>query len=111
MTVVNQTPLLRTVNDDPAVLGELLDKLSWAGVTPYYVFQNRPVAGNASFVVPLAEAYDIVEVLAVTDGKIYLKYHQARHPEDSGRFMVYDLPQGASWFDDLLCAADDKARA
>lgn len=136
VTVVNQTPLLRTVNDDPAVLGELLDKLSWAGVTPYYVFQNRPVAGNASFVVPLAEAYDIVEgakartsglgkrikfcmshasgkieVLAVTDGKIYLKYHQARHPEDSGRFMVYDLPQGASWFDDLLCAADDKARA
>lgn len=127
VTVVNQTPLLRKVNADPVVLGELLDRLSWAGVTPYYVFQNRPVAGNSSFVVPLAEAYEIVEqakartsglgkrikfcmshssgkieVLAVQDGKIYLKYHQARHPEDSGRFMVYDLPPGASWFDDLI---------
>lgn len=130
VTVVNQTPLLRKVNDDPVVLGELLDRLSWAGVTPYYVFQNRPVAGNASFVVPLAEAYEIVEgakartsglgkrikfcmshatgkieVLAVADGKIYLKYHQARRPQDSGRFMVFDLPPEASWFDDLLVQA------
>lgn len=126
VTVVNQTPLLRKINSDPHVLGELLSRLSWAGVTPYYVFQNRPVAGNAGFVVPLAEAYHIVEqaktrtsglgkrikfvmshssgkieVLAVAGGKIYLKYHQARNPADAGRFMVCDLPPGASWFDDL----------
>jgi len=36
--VVNQTPILKGVNDDEKVLGELLDKLSWAGVTPYYFF-------------------------------------------------------------------------
>lgn len=124
--VVNQTPLLRGVNDDPAVLGELLDRLSWAGVTPYYVFQNRPVAGNASFVVPLAEGYRIVEaakgrtsglgkrvkfvmshatgkieVLAVEGERIYLKYHQARDPADQGRFLVRRLPPGAGWFDEL----------
>lgn len=127
VTVVNQTPLLRKINADPEVLGELFNKLSWAGVTPYYVFQNRPVAGNSSFVVPLAEAYEIVEqakartsglgkrikfvmshasgkieILAVADGKIYLKYHQARNPEDIGRFMIYDLKPGAAWFDDLM---------
>ncbi len=126
ITVVNQTPLLRGVNDDPAVLGELFDRLSWAGVTPYYVFQNRPVAGNADFVVPLAEGYEIVEtakartsglgkrakyvmshasgkieVLAVQGERIYLKYHQARKPEDYGRFMICGLPEGAGWFDDL----------
>ncbi|MFZ5814429.1 MAG: KamA family radical SAM protein [Bacillota bacterium] len=126
LITVNQTPLLRGVNDDPAVLGELLDRLSWAGVTPYYLFQNRPVAGNADFVVPLREGYTIVEqakartsglgkrvryvmshasgkieVLAVEGDRIYLKYHQARRPEDQGRFLIRRLPEGAGWFDDL----------
>lgn len=124
---VNQTPLLRGVNDDPAVLGELLDRLSWAGVTPYYVFQNRPVAGNADFVVPLREGYAIVEaakgrtsglgkrvkyvmshasgkieVIGVQNDLIYLKYHQARRPEDQGRMLICRLTEGAGWFDELL---------
>lgn len=123
---VNQTPLLRGVNDQPAVLGELLDRLSWAGVTPYYLFQNRPVAGNADFVVPLREGLQIaeaakartsglgrrlkyvmshasgkIEVLAVEGDLIYLKYHQARRVEDQGRFMIRRLPEGAGWFDEL----------
>jgi lysine 2,3-aminomutase len=59
--VVNQTPVLKGINDDPIALGELLDQLSWAGVTPYYFFVNRPVAGNRSFVLPLEQVYHIVE--------------------------------------------------
>lgn len=123
--VVNQTPVLRGINDDPEVLGELLDKLSWAGVTPYYFFVNRPVAGNRDFVLPLKEVYDIVEqakaktsglgkrvrlsmshtsgkveILAIEDGKAYLKYHQSRDNE-YGKFMVLDCPEDAAWFDDL----------
>lgn len=123
--VVNQTPVLRGINDDPAVLGELLDKLSWAGVTPYYFFINRPVAGNKSFVLSLEEAYRIVEeakartsglgkrvrlsmshtsgkieILAIEHGKAYLKYHQSRDNE-YGKFMVLDCPSDAAWFDDL----------
>lgn len=123
--VVNQTPVLRGINDDPEVLGELLDKLSWAGVTPYYFFVNRPVAGNRDFVLPLKEVYDIVEkakartsglgkrvrlsmshtsgkveILAIEDGKAYLKYHQSRDNE-YGKFMVLDCPDDAAWFDDL----------
>jgi len=123
--VVNQTPVLRGINDDPDVLAELLDKLSWAGVTPYYFFINRPVAGNRSFVLSLKEAYEIVEqakaktsglgkrvrlsmshtsgkieILAIQDGKAYLKYHQSRDNE-YGKFMILDCPDDASWFDDL----------
>jgi lysine 2,3-aminomutase len=123
--VVNQTPVLRGINDDPAVLGELLDRLSWAGVTPYYFFINRPVAGNKSFVLSLEEAYRIVEgakartsglgkrvrlsmshtsgkieILAIENGKAYLKYHQSRDNE-YGKFMVLDCPKDAAWFDDL----------
>ncbi|MBB5174350.1 KamA family radical SAM protein [Texcoconibacillus texcoconensis] len=123
--VVNQTPVLRGINDDPEVLAELLDKLSWAGVTPYYFFINRPVAGNNDFVLSLKEAYDAVEeakaktsglgkrvrlsmshtsgkieILAIEDGKAYLKYHQSRDG-NYGKLMVLDCPDDASWFDDL----------
>ena len=123
--VVNQTPVLKGINDDPNVLGELLDKLSWAGVTPYYFFVNRPVAGNRDFVLTLEEVYHIVEqakaktsglgkrvrlsmshtsgkieILAIENGKAYLKYHQSRDDE-YGKFMVLDCPKDAAWFDDL----------
>jgi len=123
--VVNQTPIIRGINDDPAVLAELLDQLSWAGVTPYYFFINRPVAGNSDFVVPLERAYQLVEqakaktsglgkrvrlsmshssgkieILAIENGKAYLKYHQSREG-DYGKFMILDCPPEAAWFDDL----------
>ncbi|SCW68436.1 L-lysine 2,3-aminomutase [Paenibacillus tianmuensis] len=123
--VVNQTPVLKGINDDPAVLGELLDKLSWAGVTPYYFFVNRPVAGNSEFVLPLKRVYAIVEqakaltsglgkrvrlsmshtsgkieILAIENDKAYLKYHQSRDGEYS-KFMMLDCPEEAAWFDDL----------
>ncbi|KUP21957.1 KamA family radical SAM protein [Paenibacillus sp. DMB5] len=123
--IVNQTPVLKGINDDPAVLGELLDRLSWAGITPYYFFINRPIAGNREFVLPLEQVYRIVEeakartsglgkrvrlsmshssgkieILAIEDGKAYLKYHQSREQE-YGKFMILDCPEDAEWFDDL----------
>ncbi|HEY4391246.1 MAG TPA: KamA family radical SAM protein [Paenibacillus sp.] len=123
--VVNQTPILKGINDDEKVLGELLDKLSWAGVTPYYFFINRPVAGNSDFVIPLQRAYELVEgakartsglgkrvrlsmshtsgkieILAVENEMAYLKYHQSRDNE-YGKFMVLECPEDAAWFDDL----------
>lgn len=123
--VVNQTPVLKGINDDPVVLGDLLDRLSWAGVTPYYFFINRPVAGNSDFVIPLERAYRVVEeakartsglgkrvrlsmshtsgkieILAIENGLAYLKYHQSRDNE-YGKFMVLECPPEAAWFDDL----------
>lgn len=123
--VVNQTPVLKGINDDPEVLGELLDKLSWAGVTPYYFFINRPVAGNKDFVLSLKDAYNIVEeakaktsglgkrvrlsmshtsgkieILAIENGKAYLKYHQSRD-NVYGKFIELECPDDAAWFDDL----------
>lgn len=123
--VVNQTPILRGINDNADVLAELLDRLSWAGVTPYYFFINRPVAGNRDFVLSLEQVYRLVEeakaktsglgkrirlsmshtsgkieILAIENGKAYLKYHQSREGH-YGKFMVLDCPKDASWFDDL----------
>lgn len=123
--VVNQTPILKGINDNPTVLAELLNQLSWAGVTPYYFFINRPVAGNHDFVLSLKEAYGVVEqakavtsglgkrvrlvmshksgkieILAIHDNKAYLKYHQSKTGE-YGEFMILECPDDATWFDDL----------
>ena len=60
--VRNQTVLLRGVNDSGEVLGALLSGLTRVGVSPYYVFQCRPVTGvKDRFQVPLLEGISIVD--------------------------------------------------
>lgn len=123
--LANQTPILRGVNDNAAVLAALFRNLSFAGVAPYYLFQCRPTLGNHHFVVPVEEAYRIFEhakakcsglakrlrfvmshatgkiaVVGLDEGEIYLKYHQAARRNDIGKFMVFRRNPDALWFDD-----------
>lgn len=44
VTVRNQSVLIRGVNDDPGVMTELVRKLSFINVQPYYVYQHDMVA-------------------------------------------------------------------
>jgi lysine 2,3-aminomutase len=122
---VNQTPMIAGINDNPEVLAELLSRLSFAGVTPYYVFQCRPTMGNSAYSVPLEKACQIfqkaqarcsglakrarfvmshasgkIEIVAVKDGFVYMKYLQAASVEDEGRFMVLPSNKSAHWMDD-----------
>ncbi|UCC80412.1 MAG: KamA family radical SAM protein [Candidatus Zixiibacteriota bacterium] len=124
--IANQTPILRGINDDPEVLTELMRKLSHAGVPPYYFFQCRPTMGNRLFTVPITEAYSKleeakkavsglgkrakyvmshatgkIEIVGLTDKRIYLKYHRARNPRDESRFMVFARDDNAYWLEDL----------
>ena len=129
---MNQTPLIRGINDDPEVLAALFDKLSFIGANPYYVFQCRPSVGNRTFAVPVEESYRIfeqarsrcsglakrarfvishatgkIEVLGKTDRHTYFKYNQAADPGDLGRFMVYKSNPEAYWFDDYTELVDE----
>jgi KamA family protein len=103
--VANQSPILRGINDDPEVLAELMRKLSSIGIPPYYFFQCRPTAGNKVFAVPIVESYinldGKIEILGLTDKRIYLKYHRARDPRDESRFMAFARDDSAYWLDDL----------
>jgi len=112
--LANQAPLIRGVNNRPEVLAELLAKLSFVGVVPYYIFQCRPALGNKSYTVPIEEGYQIVEqakalvsglakrirfvmshssgkieIVGKTQQQIYFKYHRAANDADSGRFMAF----------------------
>jgi L-lysine 2,3-aminomutase len=122
---VNQTPIIAGVNDDPAVLSELFNKLSYIGVTPYYVFQCRPTQGNRTFSVPVERSYEIfeqarasssglakrarlvmshstgkVETVGLTDTHIFFKYIRAHCDSDNSRFLVFERNPNAYWFDD-----------
>jgi len=123
--LTNQCPLIRGVNDNVPVLAELLARLSFIGVVPYYIFQCRPTMGNKPYTVPIETAYEIIElakaqvsglakrmwfVMSHSSGKIeivgktkklvYFKYHRAARDEDSGRFLVFKSNPNAYWFDD-----------
>jgi lysine 2,3-aminomutase len=131
-TVMNQTPLIRGINDDPETLAELFKKLSFIGVNPYYVFQCRPTLGNRTYGVPVEESYRIfeqarsacsglakrarfvlshatgkIEVVGKTDECTFFKYNQAADPENLGRFMVYKSNPDAYWFDDYTELVDE----
>ncbi|MFH1257300.1 MAG: KamA family radical SAM protein [Candidatus Micrarchaeota archaeon] len=127
VVVNNQAVLMRGVNDDPAVLAELMNKLVAIGVNPYYLFQCRPVKRvKHHFQVPIYEGVRIVEeakkqlnghskrfryVMSHKSGKIeilgtmgkdvYFKYHQAKNERDSGRFFRRKLNVAGGWLDDF----------
>lgn len=125
--IKNQTVLLRGVNDDPSTLASLFTGLTAWGVTPYYLFQCRPVKGvQSTFAVPIAVGSDIVraarrrlngpskqfryalshktgkiEVLgryeSGADEKLLFRYHQAKNPDDDGRIFGIPSAEVGEW--------------
>ncbi len=65
-TLLNQSVLLRGVNDDAETLAELSFRLFEAGVLPYYLHLLDPVAGAAHFEVPEPEARRLHAALAAS---------------------------------------------
>ncbi len=123
----NQTVLLRGVNDDPETLATLMDRLVSIGVTPYYVFQCRPVKRvKHHFQVPICEGVRIVEqakarcnghskrfkyvmshktgkieILGILDGDVYFKYHEAKDRQNLGVMFKRRVDENAGWLDDF----------
>jgi len=58
-----QTVLLRGVNDDPAVMKRLMEKLLAARVRPYYLLQMDLIRGGEHFRTPLSTGVRIIDSL------------------------------------------------
>src|SRR5512146_302091 len=58
-----QTVLLRGVNDDPAIMKELMQKLLKARVRPYYIYMADQVAGGEHFRTTVEKGLEIVKAL------------------------------------------------
>jgi KamA family protein len=128
VAVMNQTPLIRGVNDNPEILAELLNKLSYMGISPYYVFQCRPTEGNSAYTVPIEEGYQIfseasrkcsglarrcrysmshvtgkIEVVGMTGEQIFFRYHRpADSSQDPGEIIAFPRNPDSYWLDDYL---------
>jgi EF-P beta-lysylation protein EpmB len=61
--LLNQSVLLRGVNDDPEILQALSEQLFALGVMPYYLHRLDRVAGSAHFDLPLADCAALAEEL------------------------------------------------
>ena len=61
--LLNQSVLLRGINDDADALAALSERLIAAGVLPYYLHQLDPVQGAAHFAVDDASARGLIESL------------------------------------------------
>jgi len=133
---VNQTPLIRGVNDNPEVLAELFKKLSHHGIPPYYVFICRPTMGNLTYSLPIEESYEIfeksrsncsglakrarltmshahgkIEVIGLDEEQIYFKFHRAAEKTNNSRFLAFRRNPEAYWIDDYEEAAQEFALA
>ena len=62
-TLLNQSVLLRGINDDAATLSTLSERLFAAGVLPYYLHQLDRVQGTAHFEVDDAHALMLMDTL------------------------------------------------
>jgi len=124
--MTNQCPMIAGINDDPMVLSDMFRQLSWIGCPPYYVFQGRPTAGNDPYKVSIVRGWEIfrealrygsgvarrarfvmshetgkIEILAVDEKHIYLRYQRAKDASLRGRFLIYKRNDDAYWLDDL----------
>lgn len=128
VVVLNQTVLLKGVNDNSKTIENLMNGLVRIGVVPYYVFQCRPVSGvKNQFQVPLLRASKLIseakaqlsgipksfkyvmshstgkiEILGcLNEEKILLKYHQTKYEKDSGRIFELNVTEDQAWFSDI----------
>ena len=125
-TVRNQTVLLKGVNDDPETLSSLMNGLVSISVSPYYLFQCRPVEGvKNQFQVPIRRGAAIVdeakrrmsgpgkafryamshptgkiEILGEYDERMLFRYHQAKDERDNARIFTRPLSDTECWFSD-----------
>lgn len=128
IVVRNQTVLLKGINDNADTLADLMSGLTRIGITPYYVFQCRPVSSvKKEFQVPLKIGFEItkdakakldgiaknfryvmshetgkIEILGnLTEGKMIFKYHQAKYEKDYGRIFELDIKDDAAWLGNI----------
>lgn len=89
--VLNQSVLLRGVNDDAAVLAALCTELVRLRVFPYYLHHTDAVPGNAHFRVPIAEGRRIHAELARRVSGLALPRYVIDPPDGSGKRDVHTV--------------------
>ncbi|MEM9191125.1 MAG: KamA family radical SAM protein [Myxococcota bacterium] len=88
LPVMNQTVLLRGINDDPDTLRTLFRGLVRRRVRPYYLLQADPVGGTAHLRTPLARGLEIMEALTGFLSGIALPKFIVDTPGGKGKVVI-----------------------
>lgn len=89
----NQTVLLKGVNDDPAVMKELMQKLLTIRVRPYYIHQMDLVRGTSHFRTSVEKGLEIMAQLRGHTSGMATPYYVIDLPGGKGKVPV--LPDDA----------------
>jgi KamA family protein len=131
VAIRSQGPMLRHINDDPAVWARLWRTQVRLGIQPYYLFVERDTGARRYFELPLADACRIQReavrqvsglartargpVMSAYPGKVEvhgvievnrepvfaLRFLQARNPDWVGRPFFAHFDPAATWLDQL----------
>ncbi|MGH7505238.1 MAG: KamA family radical SAM protein, partial [Longimicrobiales bacterium] len=86
-----QTVLLKGVNDDPAVMKELMHRLLKARVKPYYIYQADVVAGGEHFRTSLEKGLEIIRALRGWTSGLGVPHYVIDAPGGGGKIPI--LPE------------------
>ncbi len=89
--VMNQTVLLKGVNDDTEVLTELCETLVSIRVKPYYLFNGDMVSGTGHLRLPLSRAIQIERELRMQLSGLAMPVVAVDLPEGGGKVPVGEL--------------------
>ncbi len=99
--VMNQTVLLKGVNDNTDVLAQLFQGLLDIRVKPYYLFQGDLAAGTSHFRVPLSRGFDIMRELRRTISGLAMPVYAVDLPGGGGKIPLnenYLSHHADGWF-------------
>jgi lysine 2,3-aminomutase len=93
-----QTVLLKGVNDDPAVMRVLMQKLLVARVRPYYIYQCDQVAGAEHFRTTVEKGLEIIRALRGWTSGLAVPHYVIDAPGGGGKIPL--LPEYVEAMDD-----------
>jgi lysine 2,3-aminomutase len=94
----SQTVLLRGINDDPAVMKKLMQKLLSVRVRPYYIYQADSVKGTAHFRTSIEKGVEIMQALRGWTSGLAVPYYVIDAPGGGGKIPI--LPNYVQSIDD-----------
>jgi lysine 2,3-aminomutase len=84
----SQTVLLKGVNDDPAVMRRLMQKLLYARVRPYYIYQADYVEGTDHLRTSVEKGIEIMDALRGWTSGLAVPYYVIDAPGGGGKIPV-----------------------
>jgi lysine 2,3-aminomutase len=96
----NQTVLLKGVNDDPAVMKRLVQKLLTIRVRPYYIHQMDLVRGAGHFRAEVRRGLEIMKGLRGHTSGMATPYYVIDAPGGKGKIPL--LPDNGEFMGDML---------